>query len=192
MPSVFENLSDGFYTAFFEPDVEKRKAAIEVWVKAAALAVQPVVEVDIRRYLQTILTKDLDDPRGYQIRAEKFTRIMDTYKLCLDVTIRRVNRGKDEIVEPLSPEVRARTLEAARIALPVLLPKHAPLKPPTIRSSNQQEEDDYDDRGDHDRTPNDDRSDSMNPNNDEYHAAMDNHADQMNPNNDAYWSSRGR
>ena len=31
MPIVFEGISDGFYTAFFEPDPEKRKGKIEVW-----------------------------------------------------------------------------------------------------------------------------------------------------------------
>jgi hypothetical protein len=190
MPTVFENLSDGFYTAFFEPDSKNRQKSIETWVKQASIVIQPFVEEDLRTYLKTILTKDLDTDNGHLTRAEKFTRIMDTYKLCLDVTIRQVNNKKDQIVEPLSPEVRARTMEAAKKALPDMQPIRKAFKLSSSGTSSYGEEDDYDDENG--RSPNDDRSDSMNPNNDAYEASMDNRSDQMNPNNDAYWSSRGR
>ena len=33
MPTVFESISDGFYTAFFDPDQDIRKDKIEGWIK---------------------------------------------------------------------------------------------------------------------------------------------------------------
>ena len=68
MPTVFENLSDGFYTAFFESDSEKRKTAIESWVKSAVPVLQEAVENDICAYLEPIL-KDTWTPEGWMSRA---------------------------------------------------------------------------------------------------------------------------
>jgi hypothetical protein len=92
--------------------------------------------------------------------------------------------------DTLSPEVRTKTLESAKAALPLAKPieKTKISTASSIRVSDDYDDDDQDSNGD---SSNDDRSDSMNPNIDDYQAAMDNHADQMNPNNDDYWSSRG-
>ncbi len=98
---------------------------------------------------------------------------------------------KDAFVGVLSPEIRAKTLEAAKKALPEVKPTEdrKVIMASSVRTVNGDDDtDDYDDGG---RSPNDDRSDSMNPNNDSYQALMDNRSDQMNPNNEAYWLSRG-
>ena len=42
MPTVFESISDSFYTTFFQPDPEKLKEAIETWVKEST----PVIQSD--------------------------------------------------------------------------------------------------------------------------------------------------
>ena len=196
MSSAFENLSDGFYTAFFEPDAEKRKAAIEAWIKAATPVLQSAVEKDLRAYLDPIL-KDTWSPEGWNMRAEKFNRprngkpFVDAYKLCLDVKLRPREKG-DVVVETLSPEVRARTIGAAKKALPdePKVPSSVAKRMIAPLTSTGESDDDYD-GDDGGRSSNDDRSDSMNPNNDSYQASMDNRSDQMNPNNDAYWSSAG-
>ncbi len=56
MPTVFESISDGFYTAFFEPDQDKRKDKIEAWIKESTPVIQSAVENDLRAYLEEILT----------------------------------------------------------------------------------------------------------------------------------------
>lgn len=180
MPTVFESISEGFYTAFFEPDPERRKAAIEAWIQVVTPIIQSAVENDIRAYLEPIL-KDTWTPEGWKSRAEKFNRLynklpfIDTYRLYLDVKLRPHNPNeKDVIVGALSPEIRARTLEAAEKALPKVKPAQNPKVKATLSTGKVDDDNGTDDSGDDGRSPNDDRSDSMNPN------------------NDAYWSSRGR
>ncbi len=196
MPSVFENLSDQFYTAFFESDPDKRRAAIEVWIRAATPVLQAAVEKDIRTYVDSIL-RDTWTPDRWKLRAEKFNRpyrgrpFVDTYRLCLDVRLRPHERA-DVVVEALSPEVREKTIEAAKRALPEEPKVPARLAKSAGAPLTGTTDDDWDgDGGEDGRSPNDDRSDSMIPNHDAYQASMDNRSDQMNPNNDAYWSSRG-
>ena len=208
MPTVFESISDGFYTAFFQSDPEKRKEAIEAWIKESTPVIQSYVESDLRSYLENILEATWTE-KEWDNRVQKFIgttsslvrksnppAFIDAYKLYLDVKIRRhESRDKDIIIDALTPEVRAKTNEAIEEAKKVL----SELKTvqslevkaaSSVRTVNDDDDDaeDYDDGG---RSPNDDRSDSMNPNNDSYQDSMDNRSDQMNPNNDAYWSSRG-
>ena len=96
MPTKFETLSDGFYTAFFEPDPEKRAAAIESWIKTATSTIQSVTEKDIRAFLEPIL-KDSSTPEAWQSRVEKFSRLysksqsIDTYKLFLEDKLRKLD-----------------------------------------------------------------------------------------------------
>ena len=205
MPTVFESISDGFYTAFFESDPDKRKDKIEAWIKESIPVIQSAVESDLRAYLEGIL-EDTWTEKQWKTRAEKYygrsVRIgkrdelpfIDAYKLSLDVKIRQRALRADIVVDTLTPEVRKQTNEAIECAKKVLPESKTAqsLEAKTassVRTANDDDADEYEDEG---RSPNDDRSDSMNPNNDSYQASMDNRSDQMNPNNDAYWSSRGR
>jgi hypothetical protein len=207
MSTVFESISDGFYTAFFEPDPEKRKGKIEAWITESTPIIQSAVEDELRAYLEDILEGTWTE-KGWKSRAQKFygsyhppiqkkntpsSSFIDKYRLYLDVKIRQhASRDKDVAVDTLTPEVRAKTneaIEAAKKVFPELKTAQS-LEVKTdssVRTTN--DDDEYEDEG---RSPNDDRSDSMNPNNDSYQASMDNRSDQMNPNNNAYWSSRGR
>jgi hypothetical protein len=206
MPTVFESISDGFYTAFFEPDPKKREEKIEAWIKESIPVIQSAVESDLRAYLEGILGDTWTETQ-WKARAEKYygrsVRIgkrdelpfIDAYKLSLDVKIRQRALRTDIVTDTLTPEVRAKTNEAIGFVKKVLseLKTAQSLEVKTassIRTAN--DDDDADEYEDEERSPNDDRSDSMNPNNDSYQASMDNRSDQMNPNNDAYWSSRGR
>jgi hypothetical protein len=123
MPTIFENISDGFYTAFFEPNHEKRKAAIEVWIKEATPLIQSAVENEIRTYLESILEQTWTQ-EGWKSRVEKFTRLagnkrfFETYRLYLDIKIRQRERHNNEVtVGLLSSEVRVKTLEAAKACI---------------------------------------------------------------------------
>ena len=203
MPTVFESISDGFYTAFFEPDPDKRKDKIEAWIKESTPVIQSAVENDLRAYLEGIL-EDTWTEKGWKARADKFyhrsVRIgkkdefpfIDAYKLSLDVKIRQRALRTDIVVDTLTPEIRAKTLEAAKEALPEEEPVQRSEATSTSLIGKVDDDGGIDDYDEGSRSPNDDRSDSMNPNNDSYQASMDNRSDQMNPNNDAYWSSRGR
>ena len=71
MATIFETISDGFYTAFFEPDPDKRRDKIEVWIKESTPVIQSAVENDLRAYLDEIL-KDTWEEKGWKARAEKF------------------------------------------------------------------------------------------------------------------------
>ena len=204
MPTVFESISDGFYTAFFEPDPKKREEKIEVWIKESIPVIQSAVESDLRAYLEGILG-DTWTEKQWKTRAEKYygrsvrmgkrdeLPFIDAYKLSLDVKIRQRALRTDIVTDTLTPEVRAKTNGAIEFVKKVLsdLETVRSLEVETgssVRTAND-DDDEYEDEG---RSPNDDRSDSMNSNNDSHQASMDNRSDQMNPNNDAYWSSRGR
>lgn len=210
MPTVFETLSDGFYTAFFESDSEKRRAAIEAWIKDATPIVQSAVENEIRSYLEYILEQTWT-VEGWRSRAKKFSGMtqdirqrrapsipfMEGYRLRLDLSISHPweqRRGeKVQVVGSASPEAHAEVLRIAQQTLLQIDPPKAATKS-SLQSHHTDTPDGDDDYNDADsgHSPNDDRSDSMNPNNDAYQASTDNRSDQMNPNNDAYWSSRGR
>lgn len=222
MPTVFETLTDGFYIAFFESDSEKRRAAIEAWIKDATPIVQSAVENELRSYLEYILEQTWT-AEGWQSRAKKFSgttqdfsqrrpRIipfMDGYQLRLDLCLSHPwdnRRGeKVQVIGSVSSEAHAEALRIAKQTLSQIdateVTKTAKQLADTegaTKSSYQShhagnaDEDDDYSDADSGHSPNDDRSDSMNPNNDAYQASMDNRSDQMNPNYDAYWSSRGR
>ena len=80
MPTVFEILSDGFYTAFFQPDPEKRKEGIETWLKESTPVIQSAVERELRECFEDIL-KDTWTPEGWKTRVQKFSNssFMDNY-----------------------------------------------------------------------------------------------------------------
>ena len=220
MSTIFETLSDGFYTAFFEANSEKRKAAIEAWIKTATPVLQSAVENELRAYFEHFLEQAWTT-EGWQRQAREFSGMtqdnsqrrprsvpfMDVFRLHLDVRITHPwawPGEKARVVGAVPSEAHA---EALRIAQKILaqidleeankLAKQRADAEAAAKSSHQSpaanaNEDDGYTGDDAGRSPNDDRSDSMNPNNDDYQASMDNRSDQMNPNNDAYWSSRGR
>lgn len=129
MTKVFESISDGFYTAFFQPDPEKRKEAIEAWIKESTPVVQWAAEKELRECFENIL-KDTWMVEGWKARAQKFysPTFMDTYKLYLDINIRPLSsKNKDDTVDPLTPDVRAKTIEAAEAAKTAI----AKLEPPS-------------------------------------------------------------
>ena len=134
MPTVFESISDGFYSAFFEPDPEKRRTGIESWIKEAAPVIRSSVEDELRFYLELIL-RDTWTLEGWKSRVKKFSDpydakelFIDKYRLYLDIRLRTSSLGdKDVIVGALTPEIRAKTLKAAEAAKKYL----AKLEPPT-------------------------------------------------------------
>ena len=71
MSTVFESISDGFYTAFFEPDPEKRKETIDAWIKDSTPIIQSAVEDELRAYLKELLEGTWIE-KGWEARAKKF------------------------------------------------------------------------------------------------------------------------
>jgi len=181
MATVTGNLSNGFYSAFYEPDATKRREALNRWVKSATPVIQAAVSDELEAFIISI-TQGRWIGEGWKEGNEKLHRIQNDYPLVMDISLRRLGSEEKYIGK---------------------LPDRVEHKPPTpVKSSvvettskttttNIVSDDDGEDDDNGGRSPNDDRSDSMNPNNDDYQASTDNHSDQMNPNNDAYWSSRG-
>ena len=130
MPTLFENITDGFYSAFFEPDPEKRRASIEAWIKDATPEIQSAIEDEIRACIESIL-KDTWTPEGWRRGAEKFVRpyngkpLMDSYRLGLDIRLRQ-RVLTDTVVGVRSVEVQDRTIQAAKEALPEAKPAVTP------------------------------------------------------------------
>jgi len=158
VPTLFENITDRFYSAFFEPDSEKRRTSIEAWVKAAAPEIQSAIEAEIRACIESIL-KDTWTPEGWKSRAEKFIRpynskpLMDSYRLGLDIRLRQ-RVSTDTVIGAPSAEIRDRTIQAARKTLPE--PKPAPTRRP--RKPANADESLFEEDGDA-RSLNDDRGD---------------------------------
>ncbi|GAG06623.1 unnamed protein product, partial [marine sediment metagenome] len=183
MATVLGNLGNDFYSAFYEPDVAKRREALSAWVKSATSCIQVMVEEELTAFIEWV-TEGRWTEDGWKRGEEKLRRIQNDYPLVMDIKLRKLGPSEKNIGQmPDSVEYRPPSSIGAPGGA-------APAKAAMANSSHDDGgDDDYDDGG---RSSNDDRSDSMNPNNDAYHAAMDNHSNQMNPNNDAYWSSRGR
>ena len=153
MATVFESISDGFYTAFSEPDQDKRKEKIEAWIKQSAPVIQSAVESDLRAYLEGIL-EDTWTEEGWKARTEKYygrsVRIgkrdelpfIDAYKVSLDVKIRQRELRKDIVVDTLTPEVRAKTNEAIETAK-TYIAKLEPPQPTDLKEINLHDEGKY-------------------------------------------------
>lgn len=150
MPTLFDSISDGFYTAFFEPDPEKREEEIESWIKESIPVIQAAVEDDLRAYLEKLLEGTWEE-KGWKSRAEKFygrsvpmgkkdeLPFIDAYKLSLDLAIRRISPSKDIIVNPLTPEVHAKTNEAIEKAKRAIAGNETPT-PVAMREINLHED----------------------------------------------------
>ncbi len=123
MATVFESISDGFYTAFFKPDSEERREAIDTWIRESTPIIQSAVENDLRSYLEALLAGTWEE-KGWKARAEKFygrnvpmgkrdeLPFIDAYKLSLNLAILKISPSKDIVVNPITPEIRDKTIDA--------------------------------------------------------------------------------
>ena len=157
---------------FYEPGHNKRRKALNRWIKKSTSTIQKAVSEELES-LVDFITRDRWTDEGWKHGEEKLRRIQPDYHLVMDIKLRKLDGH-----ESYKGELPASFF---------IKPKKS-LK--QVAKSSDSDDDYYEDKGD--RTPNEDRSDSMNPNNDAYQASMDNRSDQINPNNPAYWSSRGR
>jgi hypothetical protein len=183
MATVMGNLGNGFYSAFYEPDLAKRREALQSWVKLATPEIQTVVESELNTFVE-LVTDGRWTEDGWKQGEGKLRRIQNDYPLVLEIMLHKLDPNK-KYAGKLPDRVEYKPLD----------PINSTEKQNQANSNMAQntiDDDGDDDLTDDERSPNDDRSDSMNPNNDDYQASMDNRSDQMNPNNDAYWSSRGR
>jgi len=195
MPTVFDTLSEKFYTAYFEPDAKKRRKAIGKWIDSSASVMQKEIKTELRSCLEQILETRWTT-EGWESGVKKFMRIMDSYRLVMDIQITDAKHKKyARTVGPISSDDKKKTLLLAEKMLSGFNKKaesDSAKRNKTVTSGSSYEPDD--DGGGSGRSspsPNDQRSDTMNPNNPANQAAADNRSNQMNPNNPAYHSSRG-
>lgn len=196
MPTVFDGLSEKFYTAYFESNNKKRKKSIDKWINSSVPVIQKAIKADLRSHLEQILETRWTN-EGWQSGVKKFIRIMENYRLVMNIQITDTKHMKYvRTVDPVSPDDRMKTLRRAESALSGFDEAEAAKVSDEHQKtgvSGFSEIDDDDglsgDKSGH--SPNDQRSDAMNPNNPAYQASADNRSNQMNPNNPSYHSSRG-
>jgi hypothetical protein len=172
MPSVFGKEGDSLYAAFFEPESQKRLAALDAWIEATTPVLQAAVAEELKSLVE-FLTKDRQTEEGWKIGEAKLRRLQGNYHLIMDIGLHPLNPREAYEGELPAPAVQR---PAASIA---------------NRPGYSEEGDNYGDHSHGGRTSNDDRSDSLNPNNPAHDAAIDNRSNQMNPNNPSYDSSKG-
>ena len=132
MPTIFENATDGFYSAFIEPDAEKRRASIDTWIKNASPEIQEAIEAELRACIESLLNETWT-PEGWKKGAEKFIRpfngkpLMDSFRLGLDIRLRQ-RVSADTVIGAPSAEVREKIIQKAKAILPE--PKQAPMRKP--------------------------------------------------------------
>ncbi|MFC2048008.1 Smr/MutS family protein [Chloroflexota bacterium] len=154
MPTVFKSLSDGFYTAFFEPDQGKRKDKIDAWIKESTPVIQLAVEDELKAYLKELLEATWTET-GWESRAKKFygeyhgmvrgknteaIPFIDAYQLQLSTKILRSD-SKDiyNIVGDITSEIRTKTNKAIEKAKWAIAGNQPP-SPIAIREINLHED----------------------------------------------------
>ena len=154
MPTVFTALSDGFYTAFFELDPEKRKIALDSWIKQSTPIIQTAVEDELKAYLTDLLDATWTE-KGWDSRAKKFfgqyqgmvrkkgdeaIPFIDAYQLQLSLKI-LLNTSKDiyNVVGENTPEIRIKLNEAIEKAKWAIAGNQPP-DPIDIRAINLHED----------------------------------------------------
>ena len=139
MPILFESLSDGFYSAFFEPDGEKRRVSIDSWIKEATPVIQSAIEKELKTFIDAIL-HDSWTPQGWQTQAQKFIRpynnspVLDSFRLGLDIRLRQ-RVSTDEIVGARSHGAREEIIQTAKKLLPEVKPN--PKKPTKAQKADE-------------------------------------------------------
>ncbi len=144
MTTVFKALSDGFYTAFFEPDPNTRKDKLESWIKESTPIIQSAVENELKEYIQDLLDGTWEE-KGWINRVKKFhgeyhkpvqkrgdipIPFIDAYQLNLQLKILH-NSSKENctIIGEVTPAIREKTIEAIETAKTAIakLQKPAPV-----------------------------------------------------------------
>ena len=200
MATVFESLSEGLYTAFFEPDPQQRVAALDAWVDHSTSVIQQAVLEELRAHLEWLL-ETRQTPEGWESGVYKFRRILEDYRLVMDIKLRKIESKEKGLSDgPPSPEEKARTFNAAEKAIAYVEELKAKEDSGRANPSKNAMESATTSGGGgkpligrtSGNSPNDNRSNSMNPNNRASRAAANNRSNQMNPNNASYRASRGR
>jgi len=115
MVTVFDSLNDGFYMAFFEPDPDKRREKIDLWIEESVPVIQSAIENDLKKYIESILQGTWTF-EGWKQRFEKFSKnengkyFFDKYKL--NMSIEANTQSGSNVVGDLTSEMRIETIKA--------------------------------------------------------------------------------
>ncbi|MFC1901356.1 Smr/MutS family protein [Chloroflexota bacterium] len=107
MSTAFESLSDGFYTAFFQPDPTKRRVALDKWVEDTTPVIQAAVKAELQELVEYI-TEDRWTEEGWRRGAKKLRGLQGKYHIAMDIKFRPLfsnDRYEGEIPEPIIPKV---------------------------------------------------------------------------------------
>ena len=90
MTTVFGKEGDNFYTTFVnEPDSNKRRKALNKWVKKATPAVQKAVAEELNAFVEFITQGRWTD-EGWNEGSAKLRRIQPDYQLVMDIKLRKL------------------------------------------------------------------------------------------------------
>jgi hypothetical protein len=93
MATVMGNLGNGFYSAFYEPDLARRKEALQSWVKSATFEIQAVVESELNMFVE-LVTDGRWTENGWKHGEEKLRRIQNDYPLVLEIMLHKLDPNK--------------------------------------------------------------------------------------------------
>ncbi|PKB82199.1 MAG: hypothetical protein BZY88_04875 [SAR202 cluster bacterium Io17-Chloro-G9] len=198
MATIFETLGQQLYIAFFEPDEDRRRAAIAAWQDHAGPVIQETVNAELACYIEWVLDSRMTQEEWQSKGVNKFHHLLlGDYQLVMDISLRPVRSNERTVVSgTASPAMREHAIVAAAHALAEIDAKTArSTGPPLDEPSGTADPAHTGVMGLKSASPhsaNDDRSNSLNPNNAANQASSNNRSNQMNPNNPAYRSSRGR
>lgn len=96
MATVFGKEGTEFYEAFFIPDSEKRRAALDSWIKSTTLVIQAAVSEELEAFIDFV-TENRWTEEGWRRGEEKLRRIQNEYILVMDIKLRKL--GSREQVE---------------------------------------------------------------------------------------------
>lgn len=90
MTTVFGKEGDNFYTAFYEPDIKKRKRALDKWIKKTTSMVQKTVAEELESFVE-LITQGRWTDEGWKSGEAKLRRIQSDYHLVMDIKLRKLD-----------------------------------------------------------------------------------------------------
>jgi hypothetical protein len=93
MPTVFGKEERGFYNAFFIPDANGRRAALDKWIRSTTPVIQAAITEELEDFIDAI-TKDRWTDEGWKAGEEKLRGIENDYHLIMEIKLRKVNANE--------------------------------------------------------------------------------------------------
>jgi len=120
MATVFGKEERDFYNAFFIPNADKRRDALNKWIKSATPAIQAAVEEELETFIEFI-TANRWSVDGWIAGEEKLRGMQNDYHLIMDINLRKIG-SKDILKGKISDPViiGSRDIMKGRMPAPIV------------------------------------------------------------------------